>query len=585
MQGQIIYTNTARCRDCYRCLRVCPVNAIKVKDGQASVDGEKCIQCGTCIRECPQKAKTYRNDIEKVKSLIRDNAEVAVSIAPTFISLYNEWEVKRIPSLFRRLGFSYVSFTSYGAYYVAEKTKELLHQSYDSLFASACPAFINYIEKYKNDKIKNLANVVSPMIAHSKILHEKLGKQTKVVFVGPCIAKKGEAERKEYYGDIDAVITFDELFEWIEKEGINLNALEESLPDDLPKGFSGYFPLPGGLLKTASLSTDLFSENLISVSGIEEIIEIIDEKYIDSGDYFIEPLICKSGCINGPGLKCGLSLNERKKNLYKNSMFLSERGENEEIISLDFKTSFSNNLQIPEITFSEAEINSGLEETGKGRIEDQLNCGACGYKSCREKVIANLQGMAEVEMCLPYMRKKAEQRTDKIIESTPNGIIIINDKLEIIHVNPAFKRMFMCNNAVIGKSVSYLIDPEPFIQLRKSLEDKSETVTRYENYNLDCQTILYKMPDVNQYVGIFIDITKHLADNEKLDEMKKQTIMQAQQLIEHQVEMAQRIAKFLGESTAKSEELVENILKLSEDPKKVKGNGKNWLWDIYTSKQ
>ena len=583
MQGQIIYTNNARCRDCYRCVRVCPVNAIKVKDGQASVDIERCIQCGTCIRECPQHAKTYRNDIEKVKSLIRGNTKIAVSIAPTFTALYDEWEVKRIPSLFRRLGFSYVSFTSYAAYYVAEETQEVITRTSQTLFATACPAFVSYIEKYRQDKIENLVKVVSPMIAHARLLREKLGADTKVVFVGPCIAKKGEAERDEYANEIDAVITFDELAEWISTEGIVLNSLEESEPDDYPAGYANFFPLPGGLLKTATMDTDIFSENILSVHGIDEIKDSVNDVSENSDKLFIEPLICKSGCINGPGLNCDLSLNKRRKHLINNSTLFTASTETMQVVVPNLRTTFYRRDIIPQINFTEDQIQAALEETGKGRIEDQLNCGACGYKSCREKVLANLQGMAEAEMCMPYMRRIAEQRTDKIIESTPNGIVIINEKQEILHVNPAFKKLFMCSNAVVGKRISYLIDPESFIRLRESNNEQYETVARYDNYNIVCQLLLFKLNDVNQYAGIFTDITKRLADSEKLDDMKKKTIMQAQELMEHQIEMAQHIAKFLGESTAKSEELVESILKLSEDSPNGKGRNKNWLWDIYTS--
>ena len=275
MKGQIIYTNKARCRDCYRCLRVCPVDAIKVKDGQANVDSEKCILCGTCIRECPQEAKSYRNDVQKVKELLKNNDKVAISVAPTYSALFDEWELKRFPSLLRRLGFSFVSLTSYAAYFVAEATKEKVLSTNDSCLASACPVFINYLEKYDHENVNKIASVVSPMIAHSRLIKDKLGDETKVIFVGPCIAKKAEAEREEYEGEIDVVLTFDELFEWAEEEGIEIKSLEESDFDETPFGYSGYFPLPGGLLKTAGMETDIFQEDILNVHGITEIKDFI----------------------------------------------------------------------------------------------------------------------------------------------------------------------------------------------------------------------------------------------------------------------------------------------------------------------
>src|ERR1035437_1775619 len=212
---QIIFTNNARCRDCYRCLRNCPVNAIKLKNGQASVEVERCILCGTCLKECPQGAKDFRSDLEKVKLLLKENSKVAVSIAPSFPAIFDPWQCDVIPSALRKLGFGYIAETAEAAFYVAEKTRELFSEKKRGMtLATACPAFVSYIEKYKSENVKNLVPVVSPMIAHAKRIKEKLGKDCKVVFIGPCLAKKGEAEREEYKGIIDAVLTFKEFTEW-----------------------------------------------------------------------------------------------------------------------------------------------------------------------------------------------------------------------------------------------------------------------------------------------------------------------------------------------------------------------------------
>ena len=295
-----------------------------------------------------------------------------------------------------------------------------------------------------------------------------------------------------------------------------------------------------------------------------------------------EPLGCSGGCINGPGLSTEISLFDKRRNLLKNSLKEKESApESLPYVTLDanFSPVYFNDY----VEITEERINEVLKATGKESKDDQLNCGACGYISCREKAIAVLRGMAEIEMCVPYMRLKAEKRTDKIIESSPNGIVIINNKLEILHTNPAFRRMFKCSNAVIGKRISYLMDPEPFIALRDGVDDRGEQLVKYENYKLICQLILYKMNDVEQYVGLFVDISKRYKANEQLDELKKETIFKAQELMDHQVEMAQKMAKFLGESTAKGEELVEKLLKLTEDDTAQKSGGKNWLWDTYTS--
>ncbi len=585
-ERQIIFTNKARCRDCYRCLRNCPVNAIRLIDGQAFVENERCILCGTCLKECPQNAKQFRRDIEKVKRLLIENNNVAVSIAPSFPAIFEEWQVERIPSVLRRFGFDFISETAEAAYYVAKETHEIFsHQNKGMCLATACSSFVNYVEKYQPEEVKNLTPVVSPMIAHAKNLKDKLGKNCKVVFIGPCLAKKGEAERPENEGIVDAVLTFTELLEWFEEEQIDFKMFEASKFDEEVIGNARLFPLTGGMFKTASLQTDNLNTSVYSMSGIERIEDAINSFSKSSSKVLIEPLICASGCVNGPGLPRTQNVFLRKQNVinYANKNFLKEEFAQEHKVNL--RTSFSHNSAIKEVEYSEEKIRSVFEQTGKLQEEDRLNCGACGYSSCLENANAILNGMVEIESCIPYMRRLAEQRTDRIIETSPNGIVILNEELEIIHMNPAFKKFFMSTNSVVGKRISYLMDPEPFVKLKESETDKIEKTIKHENYGLTCHQIMYKLIEEKQYIGIFVDITKNLTDVEKLDSLREKTIHQAQELLDHQIEMAQQLAKLLGENTAKGEELVENLLKLTQDEKmKNIANKKNWLWDTYTSK-
>ncbi|HNY13787.1 MAG TPA: [Fe-Fe] hydrogenase large subunit C-terminal domain-containing protein, partial [Candidatus Wallbacteria bacterium] len=253
---KIIYTSKARCRDCYRCLRQCPVKAIRMSNGQAVVDDERCISCGTCVLECPQKAKAVRNDTGRAASLIASGATVALSVAPSFAAVFPGWMQKRLVSAVRKLGFRYVAETSIGAEITAKLTAdELKSRSGRPLICSACPAVVSYIEKYKHDMVKNIATVVSPMIAHAKLIKNKLGSDAKVVFAGPCIAKKSEAQRPEYEGIVDVVLTFAELSEWLAQENVNLSECEESGFDDTPRSAARFFPLAGGLARTAMLET------------------------------------------------------------------------------------------------------------------------------------------------------------------------------------------------------------------------------------------------------------------------------------------------------------------------------------------
>ncbi len=584
MMNSIVFTNKAECRDCNRCVRMCPVKAIRMKDAQASVDDERCIQCGTCVKECPQKAKHYRYDLIIAKNILKQFDKVAVSLAPAFSGIYDKWQCGRLPSALRKLGFNYIAETSMGAYFTALSTAEKF-ASGETLITTACPAVVNFIEKYRPEKVKNLAKVVSPMIAHAKYLKEKLGDEWKIIFIGPCVAKKAEAERPEYQGLIDAVITFKELDEWFEEENIKLNEIEESGFDEQSPKIAKLFPLISGLAKTANIDTDVHSFDVISISGYEEINEVL--KLIDkpSGKpILIEPLFCEQGCINGPAIKTETSLFERRRNLlqYTNS---DKAGIIPDKAKFNLDTEFRSDAEIEQIHYTAEQISSILEKTGNADPLNQLNCGACGYHSCNEKAIAVLNGMAEIEMCLPYVRRMAESQKNQMFESSPNGIVIIDEKYNIINMNPAFRKYFICSQSIVGKPISYLMDPDPFVQLHSSENEKMEFTIKHDNYNIVCHQIIYKLKVEKLIIGIFVNITNNVANKTQLDALREQTIKQAQELINHQIDMAQNIAKLLGESTAQAESLVDNLMKMSEDKSVKESNksGKN-IWDIYTLK-
>lgn len=403
---QIIYTNKARCRDCFRCLRYCTVNAIKMKDGQAFVDIERCILCGTCIKECPQNAKQFRRDLEKVKELIKENMSIAVSIAPSFAALFTDWQTDRIPSLLRKLGFTYISETAESAYYTAIETEKYFSSKSNGIcLTTACPSFVDYVEKYLPDKVNNLTPIVSPMIAHGRRIKEKLGNQTKVVFIGPCLAKKREAERQEFNGIIDAVLTFTEVLEWIEEEKIDLKMLETSEFDEIVFGEARLYPLTGGMSKTASLATDNLNTSVYSISGLERIKDAISSFSTKDYPILIEPLICAFGCVNGPA-------QPKAENIFARRESVINYSKQKYCISLDIpectinlSTSFKRNAAVKETEFSDEEIRQILDQTGKLQESDRLNCGACGYLSCMENAKAILMGMVEIDSCIPYTRR------------------------------------------------------------------------------------------------------------------------------------------------------------------------------------
>ena len=566
--GQIIFTDRARCRDCYRCLRVCPVKAIRVRGGQAFVEERLCIACGRCVRECPQGAKNYRNDIERAIETVREGgAKCAVTLAPSFAGLWPDWGRKRLPSALRKMGFAYVAETAVGAYPVALSCKEwaLAHPK-KANFATACPVVVNYVESYRPDLVSRLIPYASPMIAHARSLKRRLGPEWKVVFIGPCLAKKYEAQKELVNRSVDVVLTFEELKSWMEREKIDLAHCEESLFDESPDLQSRLFAMSGGLMKTASWGSEGFDVERIAVSGYEELKELFNDIEQRDRPIFVEPLFCSQGCLNGPGLPkkdAGSSITRRQALLEYTKESIPQ-GKRVELLPEDLQTEYRphpiESEEIPEMKIRET-----LEKTGKGRPEDQLNCGACGYDSCRDKAIAVIRGLAEPEMCIPAMRRLAERRTDRIIETSPNGLVILDEHLSILSMNEAFRHFFMCSDAVLGKPISYLMDPEPFENLASGIADKVEATVSHKSYSLICHEILYALPEAKQYVGIFVDITRAQTSQKKLEEIKTQAVVQAKELLEHQTRMAEKIAQFLGESTAQGEDLVRKLLQIAGD--------------------
>lgn len=561
----VVYTTKAKCRDCYRCVRVCPVNAIKMEGGQAQVVTENCIACGTCITECPQHAKTYTTDYGKVLQMLELNHTMIVSLAPSFAGYYTEWEQKRLPSALRSIGFQYIAETTAAAWDTAIASHKYIKENKrQHHICTACPAVVNYINIYAPQYTPLLIPVSSPMIAHAKML-KKAHPKAKFVFIGPCVAKKDESLWPGNEGLVDAVLTFDELNQLMKLKGIMLDSLEESKFDQEAKGFARLFPIEGGLLKTANTPTDMLDDKIIAVSGFDEVDEILSSlKKEAPTKLIIEPLFCRHGCINGP-------VANRNENIYNKRVRVlnyaeknpGKRGDedevNYELIEATYHTS-----PYKKVEHSEAEIRGVLEATGKHTPEDELNCTACGYSTCREKAIAVLDGLAELDMCMPFIRRTTEQKFDMLIKHDPNGIVSINNRLEIIHMNDSFKKMFSCSDAIIGKNISYLMDPDFFEKTVTSGKTITRETMHFPHYNMTAHVLIYKIPDQDQYGGIFMDITDFNINREKLSDIKTETMNKAQELLDHQITMAQDLARFLGEHTAKEEYLLNRLIDLTK---------------------
>jgi PAS domain-containing protein len=484
---------------------------------------------------------------------------VAASVAPSFAADLEPWEAARLATSLRRLGFAYVGETAVGAWHVARESASLAAQADGARLCTACPAFVRYVTAYRPELAGLLLPVASPMVTHARLIKAE-HPDWAVVFVGPCVAKKLEAEAAG--GAVDYALTFEELAGWLTEAGIDLKALEESEFDDRAPNLAGAFPLPGGLIETSGRDGRPVAAESLAVAGFPEIEEALCELAHSREPLLLEALFCPHGCINGPGLAHHLPLFERRRAVLRHTRERLASTAEPPLEPGATRERFEAR-PAPAIEVTEEAIRRILTETGKGRPEDQLNCGACGYPDCRAKAIAVLRGMAEREMCLPLMRRLAERRTDRIIETSPNGIVIVDEHLNITHMNPAFRRYFVCSDALIGRKIATLMDPEPFERLAVHQDDLVEATVRHPNYNLVCHQIIYALREDKQYVGIFVNVTNTQANRRKLDELRSRTLAQAQELLEHQVSMAQRMALFLGESTAQGQALVRDLVKLA----------------------
>ncbi|HAF59996.1 MAG TPA: hypothetical protein DCK81_02505 [Clostridiales bacterium UBA9856] len=558
----VVYTVTANCQDCYRCVRVCPVKAISVAEGQAYIEDELCIKCGTCVRECPQGAKTIRSSLEQVKQLIESGRKVAASVAPSFAAAFHIENCNKLPSALRQLGFQYISETAEGAKRI---TEESFKNTTGGNLCTACPTVVEYVEKYRPEHLSVLIPVVSPMVAHGRLLKERLGEDWAVVFIGPCAAKKQEAARPENRDAIDCALTFTELIEWMEEEGIDLEQCPESEFEsfgDLDQ--ARLFPLQGGMLKTGGIQCDGTEPDVIHISGAEDVLDVLALSPSEWNYKVVEPLFCAGGCINGPGFPKERNLFRRKRDVIAYAKKASGKKMTREPAEINLNAAFRPHEDIAgQEEISESVIQEILESTGKGSPEMQLNCGACGYKTCRDNAIAVARGMAETEMCVSYMRRLAQQRADRIIETTPNGIVILDKTLHIISMNPAFQKMFMCNNNIIGKHISYLLDSDNYEKLASGAGEQFESIRT--KYGVKYHERTYALRDENQYVGVYSDLTKFRFDGDQIDLIKKQTLEQAKELLYHQIRFSQEMAHFLGKSTAQSEEIVNRIMELYEE--------------------
>ena len=536
----------SNCKNCHKCIRHCPVKAIRFSGNQAHIIGNECILCGHCFVVCPQDAKEIVDSTEKVRVLLQSGAPVYVSLAPSFIANYEGVGIASMRRALQKLGFADVEETAIGATIVKNEYERMLRdEQRDVIIASCCHSINLLIQKYFPAALEYLADVMSPMQAHCADI-KKRHPEAKTVFVGPCVAKKDEAEY--YEGLVDAVLTFEELTNWFKAEGIE----PECELDDTPESRARFFPTTGGVLKT--MAQDAPGYSYLAMDGVENCIAALKE--IESGKIhkcFIEMSACLGSCIGGPVME-----KYHRSSPVKDYITISDyAGVKDFRVDQPAPMSLKKNFSMIEHKLaqpSETEIMSVLRQMGKFKPSDELNCGTCGYNSCREKAIAIIQGKAEASMCLPNLLDKAESFSDTIVRNTPYGLIVLNENLEVQQVNRAARKIMniRASSDVLGEPVIRILDPTVFagvMSTGRSVRDQRVYLAEYKKYVE--QTVVYD-PDSHLLVGIMRDITDDEAEREKKARINKQTVEVADTVVEKQMRIVQEIASLLGETAAET---------------------------------
>lgn len=551
----------ANCKNCYKCLRSCPVKAIDARDNQAKIIESRCILCGHCTHVCPQNAKRVHDDTFVIEQLLSKKKDgVLASVAPSFVSSFGLDSFEPMREALKSIGFTDAFETAEGAAAVTMEYKKLVQSGkYENIITSACPAVNRAIQLYHHDVLKYLAPVDSPMVAHAKILHARYPK-SEIVFIGPCIAKKREAKES---GIIAGALTFEELAEIFAKRGIKLGfdgvptdgkAAEEAAAtagrskEILPNVKDGkyhakFYPISRGVIKSFD---DLPSGyEYIAVDGVKRLDDALDDIKNVSG-VFLEINACEGACVSGP---CAIKRKGGTVNANVLVRNYTNRAAADAIADYPSLAVVRQPLTAGDRMPTDDEIGRILAKTGKTKPSDELNCGACGYSTCREKAWAVVNGYAEVEMCVPYMREKAESMGNVIIENSPNGIIVCNSDLKISEINRRAEEL-------IGiKSPEYIFDCFDPTHVFKAAESghashvekiKLEKTGKFVNINI------VPLQKEKAILVVLTDVTDKVNFDAELDKVKADTMEVTATVIDKQMRVAQEIASLLGETTAET---------------------------------
>ncbi len=554
---KVIGFEEAQCKNCYKCVRSCAVKAIEVKNGQAQIIDDQCILCGRCMEVCPQNAKQFISDLDKVKYYIQHHEHIIASLAPSYLVALDHTHPGQVVAALKKLGFTQVRETSEAAAYVTEEYARLLKEGkMKNIITTCCPSANELVELHHPALAPYLAPVLSPMVAHGKMLHEELGDNMRVVFIGPCIAKKREAEiDSRTSGYVDAVIDFVELEAWLKEAGIELQQCEPERMDNRNPKVNRLYPVSGGILSAVKAVADTHEYQTIAVHGLEDCVAMLES--MEKGEVehcFVEMSACRGSCIEGPAIA------HRKYSRFHKKLKLehivpdkSEQPKDFPEKPADYFYREFHDRSAAVLMPTEEEIREILRKIGKNTVKDELNCSACGYPSCRDKAIAVYQGKAELTMCMPYMQEQARSMAKTIMDKSPDAILAVNREMCIEEFSKAAEACFGKNrSAVKHLPLRDVIPDDDFravYENHQNIYGKKVYYPQYELYFL--QDIIY-MEEQDSVMGLFQNITAEEIKKQQQYSMRLETVEMAQNVIDKQMMVAQQIASLLGETTAET---------------------------------
>lgn len=559
-----IYTEKRVCQDCYKCVRECAVKAISFESIHARIDPDRCICCGACVTVCPSGAKRGREEGRRLRHILAQPVRKVVSLAPSYRSEFPEFTDSQIAAGLRALGFDGVSETALGAEYVTLACRRELRGGREGyLISSACPGAVEYIRKYRPEFLGSVTEFYSPLLTHAALIKEDSEEECAVVFIGPCLAKKMEADN--HPGLLRAAITFEDLRHLWEEADISPGEypLEGEEPWVLGRaGKASLYPLAGGMIESIGPLNGP-GIRAMAFSGIRNIAHALDNLPGPApGEMvFLELLACEGGCINGPkstvtGQTIRKTLDVRRR---------EGPGRFDPSVTPEITASWS---PLPRSSgfYGEEEIRDALSRIGKREGDDELNCGGCGYNTCRDFAGAFLDGRAETIMCVSHMRQLAQKKAHAVITKMPSGICIVDRSMRVVECNARFVKilggeaelLWESRPGLEGALLSRLV---PFSRLfEQVLENGIEVLDRQLAFGERIlSATVFPIQEGEVAGGIFQDITEPWVNRDNI-------VKKAQDVIAKNLETVQKIAYLLGENAADNEVILNSIISSFSSP-------------------